>query len=74
MKHPVLQDYPERFFKYYEVCKSSFEKHLCKIKNCVMKSDINMRQAISPEKMLSVTLRKVIFNIKFYSSKNSRKN
>ena len=30
VKHPRLQQYPEKFFNYYRMSKSSFEELLCK--------------------------------------------
>lgn len=55
--HNTLKKYPDKFFEYHRMSISSFEKLLSKIKDKILKKDTTMRDSITPEEKLAVTLR-----------------
>lgn len=55
--HEQLKIYPEKFFEYYRMSIDSFTNLHFMIKPRLLKKATNMRQPISPEEKLAVTLR-----------------
>lgn len=52
-----IRCYSENFFEYYKMSISSFDELLEKIRPFIKKQDTIFRNAISPEKRLTITLR-----------------
>ncbi|GBM88054.1 hypothetical protein AVEN_254973-1 [Araneus ventricosus] len=55
--HSQLKEYPDKFFEYYRMPIASFETLLSKVEDSIRKSDTVMRNCISAEEKLAVTLR-----------------
>lgn len=52
-----LKKYPQKFFDYYRMSISSFEELLEKVRSNLTKECTHLRNPISPEERLTVTLR-----------------
>lgn len=52
-----LKKYPEKFFNYYRMSVSSFEELLEKVRPNLTKETTHLRNPITPEEKLTVTLR-----------------
>lgn len=55
--HSKLKDYPDKFFMFYRMSTSSFEDLIALTAHALKRQDTRLRNAISPEERLSVTLR-----------------
>ncbi|GBO09216.1 hypothetical protein AVEN_191809-1 [Araneus ventricosus] len=55
--HSQLKEYPDKFFEYYRMPIASFEILLSKVEDSIRKSDTVMRNCLSAEEKLAVTLR-----------------
>lgn len=55
--HYELRQYPPKFFNYYRMSVSAFDELLQILGPCLTYSNTQMRECISPEERLSVTIR-----------------
>ncbi|GBO28035.1 hypothetical protein AVEN_258675-1 [Araneus ventricosus] len=55
--HSQLKEYPDKFFEYSRMSTALFETLLSKVEDSIRKSDTVMRNCISAEERLAVTLR-----------------
>lgn len=55
--HGPLKKYPDKFFEFYRLSVSSFEKLLSKIKVIITRKHTRLRDCIDAEEKLAVTLR-----------------
>ena len=54
---PYLQHYQAKFFQFYRMTVARFDLLLCKLALRLRKKATNLRQPVSPEQMLVLTLR-----------------
>lgn len=52
-----IRQHPEKFFEYYRMSVKSFDELLAKLRQHLTKETTNMRNPISPEVRLTVTIR-----------------
>ena len=52
-----LRQDTEKFFNYFRMSQNTFDELLSVIKNYIQKEDTRMRDSISPEERLAITLR-----------------
>ena len=57
MLYPDLRHYPSKFFQFYHMTVARFDFLLKKLAPRLRKKATNLRQPISPEQMLALTLR-----------------
>ena len=59
--YPDLRHYPAKFFQFYRMSVTRFDLLLSKVAPRLRKKATNLRQQISPEQMLVLTLRYRLF-------------
>lgn len=55
--HSTLKAFPDKFFEYYTISVSSFEKLLIEIKFMIKKENAHFQYSVGTEEKLAVTLR-----------------
>jgi hypothetical protein len=55
--HRKLKEYPDKFFEYYRMSVTSFETLLSLVEDTISKTNTVMRECVSAEERLAVTLR-----------------